>query len=343
MTFGTLIIYIWLIATAAFVIWRMITNPITQIHDGVLDGDIEKVRQCLEKGVDADIQKGQGVTPICLAVSKGNKEIVELLVDYGANINQGLSEEDGVNPLLEAGIKDYPELVDFFLSRGAIVGIHFAALQGNIDAVRNFIQQNVPINSTRNRGMTPLHLAAQGGHREIVNLLLDNGADINFYTPASETPLHCAIRCNHSEIVELLMDSGADTATSGGFGTPLCLAVFKNNQEIVELLVRKGADVNETGKRGFYPLHFAAGDGYVEVARFLLANGAQVNTHDNFNGKTPLHLSVSKNNLEMAELLIRNGADVNSISWFGMRTPLAGATSREMVSLLKGYGAINII
>lgn len=91
MNFGVQFIYIWLIATAAFVIWRMLTNPITQIHDAVLDGDIEKVRQCLEKGVDADIQKGQGVTPLGLAASKGNQEIAELLINYGADINPLLS------------------------------------------------------------------------------------------------------------------------------------------------------------------------------------------------------------------------------------------------------------
>lgn len=343
MNFGVQFLYVWLIATAAFVIWRMLTNPITQIHDGVLDGDIEKVRQCLEKGVDADIQKGQGVTPICLAIYDGKKEIVELLVDYGANINQGLSEEDGVNPLLEAGIKDYPELVDFFLSRGATVGIHFAALQGDIDAVRNFIQQNVPINSKRNRGMTPLHLAAKGGHREIVNLLLDNGANINFYTPASETPLHWAVRCNHPEIVELLIDSGANTSSDGKVGTPLSLAVFENNPEIMESLIRKGADVNERGERSSYPLHLAAKKGYVEVAQLLLANEADVNIRHKTNGETPLHLAAYKGHLEIAELLIRHGADVNSTSSFGMRTPLAQATSQEMVSLLKRYGARNII
>ena len=50
-----------------------------------------------------------------------------------------------------------------------------------------------------------------------------------------------------------------------------------------------GADVNHLDWGGFTPLHRAAFDGRVEVARLLLDAGAKVNQQDAIGGRTPLH------------------------------------------------------
>jgi ankyrin repeat protein len=224
--------YVWSIAFVAFILWRVRTNPIGQIHRAVLDDNLDLVRSCLERGVDADIRQGQGMTPLCLAAASGHREIVELLIDRGADLDRGLVEEDGVNPLLGAAIGNHTELMDSLLARGAKTGLHFAALRGDINAVRTFLEQQIfPINSKRNRGMTPLHLAAMGGHREITELLLNSGADVNFYTPASETPLTQAVVCNRLEVAELLIDRGADMKQAAA----MYLATHRNYREMVEL------------------------------------------------------------------------------------------------------------
>ncbi|AFY56483.1 hypothetical protein Riv7116_4043 [Rivularia sp. PCC 7116] len=46
MTIQALIFYVLLAITGALIIWRIRTNPVTQIRDGVINGDIEKVKQC---------------------------------------------------------------------------------------------------------------------------------------------------------------------------------------------------------------------------------------------------------------------------------------------------------
>jgi len=335
MTIEASVFYILLIVAIALIFWRIRTNPITQIRDGVINGDIEKVKQSLERGVNVDVEVFGG-TPLYLAVSKDNKEMAEFLVNRGADINQGLNEQNGVNPLLEAAVENHPELVEFFLARGAIVGIHFAAFTGDIDAVRNFIKQNVLVNSTR-RSKTPLNLAIKGGHKEIVSLLLDNGADIYLYASGGR-PLDCAIRYNHLDIADLLIERSANINPNSG-SNPLGLAISLNNLEMVEFLTRKGADINS-----FHPLHLAARKGHLEIAEFLLANGLKVNSH-NKDGTTPLHLAASEGHLEMAEFLIQNGAEVNSISWFGLKTPLAAAIlsgHEEMIPLLQSYGGLDI-
>ncbi|MGD2181510.1 ankyrin repeat domain-containing protein [Lusitaniella coriacea] len=359
MNISVLFLYVWIIGTLGFIFWRVLTNPITRIHGAVMNNDIETVRSCLDKGVDPDVRKGQGVTPLCIATYDGNREIAELLLDRGAEINQGLEEENGVNPLLNAARFGDEEFVKILLARGAKIGLHFAALQGDIDVVKEYLERGSPIQSMRNRGMTPLHLAALGNQRETAELLLEYGADINFETPASETALHQAVRGQSKEVIELLADRGADLNPIGLAGTPLQLAILENDIEIVRLLIAKGADVNAGNSRVNFPLHTVARTDteqaeftfhhvarteaeQVEMVELLIANGAKVNACPNRSPRTPLHWAANRRNLEVARALIRHGADVNSHNFLSGITPLSEARgNQEMTDLLIAHGATN--
>ncbi|MEC4895994.1 MAG: ankyrin repeat domain-containing protein [Oscillatoria sp. PMC 1051.18] len=347
MSINSVFLYLWAIGVLIFIFWKVITNPIRKIQSAALSGDLETVRSCLEKGVDPDIRAGQYVAPICIATNYGHKEIVELLIEYGADINQGLDEEHGVNPLLGAAIEQYKEIEKIYLELDAEIGIHYAALRGHTEKVRSFIEQEKPLNSMRNRGMTPLHLAAMGGHKEIVELLLENGANIDLSTPVSESPLHQAVRHDRKEVVELLIDRGAKTDYDGSRGSPLHLAVVLNNLEMLELLINKGLDVNmQLSSRTGLPLYEAAWEGHTEIAELLLNNGADLNSYNTFSGNTPLHIAAWKGHLSMVRLLIRHGANVNALTrGFSMDTPLHLAKTngkREMMRLLESHGGLDI-
>ncbi|MBD1925598.1 ankyrin repeat domain-containing protein [Trichocoleus sp. FACHB-90] len=342
MSFETQLFYVWLLFASIFVFWRILTHPLERIHGAVMDGNLEAVRKCLEKGVNADTHRSNGVTPLYLAASGGYKEITELLITYGADVNQGLNENGGRNPLLKAATEKHSEVVESLIAHGALVGIHLAAFWGDFTTVRTYLELGDSINtinSTRNGGFTPLHLAALSGHREIVILLLNQSANINHYTPASDTPLHKAVEGNQPQIVDLLINQGAEINRIGNVGAPLHLAIYKNNIEMVALLIAKGAEVNQHDGRVDTPLHDAAQYGYTEIAELLLESGAQVNARSKFQAKTPLHYATWRKKLEVAELLIRYGADVNSRSWIGA-TPLSYANGYpELTVLLLSNGA----
>ncbi|MBZ8180126.1 ankyrin repeat domain-containing protein [Oscillatoria salina] len=343
---NVLFIYLWAIGALIFIFWKILTNPIRKIQSAALKGDIETVRNCLEKGVDPDIRAGQYIAPICIATNRGYQEIVELLIEHGADINQGLDEEDGVNPLLAAAIEQHSELEAMYLELDAKIGIHYAALRGDVEKVISFIQQEQPLNSKRNRGMTPLHLAAMGGHGDVVELLLNNGADINFGAEVSDAPLHQAVRYDCRDIVELLIDRGAKTDCDGLVGNPLNLAIFLNNLEMVELLINKGLDVNmQVSSRTSLPLHLAVRQGYTHIAELLIAHGANVNAREAFCGETPLHKAAWEGHLDIARLLLEHGADVNSIdNLLDGDTPLHLAKINgkwAMMRLLERHGGID--
>jgi ankyrin repeat protein len=303
MNINTAYIYIWLIGFIAFIIWRVLTNPIAQIHQAILDGNIDLVRQCLRKGGEADYRQNRAVSPLCLAVAENHIEIAGLLISYGVDLNQGLNEEDGVNPLLIAAISNHSELVEMLLNCGAIKGLHLAALQGEIDTVRIFLDQQIfQINSKRNRGMTPLHLAAIGGHRDIVELLLDNGASIDFFTLVSKTPLYQAIKFNRIEVVNLLIDRGADS----NYIFALHVATEQKYPDMVKLLISKGVDINYQNEFADTSLHNAAKGGFLEIAKILIHNGAKVNISSGLSG-TPLDYAVYHKKFDMIDFLKQNG------------------------------------
>ena len=70
-------------------------------------------------------------------------------------------------------------------------------------------------------------------------------------------------------------------------------------------------NVKDEDEDGETPLHLVAEEGYEEIAKLLIDNGADINAKDR-EWDTPLHLAAEKGNTELARLLIDKGADVNA-------------------------------
>ena len=337
------IVYVGLAAFLIFVIWQVSTNPTAQINDAVLSGNINVVIKCLEKGIDADIKNGNGVTLLYLAATKNHREIAELLISYGADVNQGLNEEYGRNPLLAAAIENHSELIEMLIANGAKTGLHLATLQGDINIVRTLLGQQIfPINSNRNGGMRPLSLAAMGGHLEVAELLLDKGATLNFLY-YREMPLYQAVYFNHLEVVDLLIDRGADPDRA----CALYIAAHQNHLKIVKRLINRGVNIDYQDhdfKRT--PLHAAAEQGLLEMAELLIENGAKVNSKSKSDASTPLHYAAKNGFLEVAKLLISNGSEIDAYGGHYAATPLFYASQEGhllIVNLLIRNGAnVNI-
>jgi len=330
----------WFVASMIFVIWGLWIEPYGKIHYAVSQGKLDKVRKYLERGMNANFKKHKySYTPLYVAASKGKREIAELLIAYGATVNQGLEEENGENPLLAAVMEGHQDVVEGLMAHGAIAGAHVSTFRGEVNKLRTYLEQGGDVNTRRN-GMTLLHLAVLGRSQEAIPLLLGYRADLVACDSINDdAPLHRAVEKNYIEIVELLIDRGANINQSSGRGTPLHLAIWLKHREIIELLVMKGADVNFQRGSIDSPLHRAARLGLLEVAELLLASGAKVDAKQPLGAETPLHFAVWRGHVEVVELLIAHGANVNSRSFFGV-TPLSKARrNQEMTELLLAHGA----
>ena len=170
-----------LLATTAF------ADP---IHDAAKTGDLAGVQAELDKGVDVDEDDSSwgswGETPLQLAARYSHNEIVELLIDNGADVNA--KDVNGNTPLHLAALFGRKEVIELLIANGAAVNVK----GGNL-------------------GGMPLHHAAFNGHKEIVELLIAKGADVNAKNEDGDTPLDQAIRYKHPETADLLSKHGGKT------------------------------------------------------------------------------------------------------------------------------------
>ena len=131
----------------------------------------------------------------------------------------------------------------------------------------------------------------------------------------------------------------------------ICYAAERNNVAEVQRFIAEGVDVNARGRYdGDYNptvLMVAASCDSVDVAKFLIAAGADVNAWDNKVGNTALICAAKKTyvlkadkernkskNMAMVKLLIEAGANVNAKDGYG-RTALIYAVRKNSVDMAK--------
>eukprot|EP00960_Hanusia_phi_P046167 757663-Hanusia_phi.AAC.2 len=85
--------------------------------------------------------------------------------------------------------------------------LHFAALEGRIEAIKLLVVLGADINSVNSVGRTPLHYAAMEGRTEACACLLDLGASLNLKSNDGLDPLQEAQIYNFRETSEFLMSA----------------------------------------------------------------------------------------------------------------------------------------
>jgi ankyrin repeat protein len=196
-----------------------------------------------------------------------------------------------------------------------------AAKNGNLNEVKAMVAAGADVNVVEGSGYTPLSAT---DNRDVAEFLIAHGATINTTnSPNGLSPLHWAVMGDHKEVAKLLMDKGADVNARSREGRPLSMA---KSVEVAEMLLAKGAALNVASNER-PALHVAAYNGNVELAKVLLAHGADPSAKNSW-GATPLHEAARSEvpSAAMATLLITKGAKVSATDDNG-NTPLHTAVS----------------
>jgi len=142
--------------------------------------------------------------------------------------------------------------------------IVYAAKDGNLTAVREWLESGGDVNDTDGDGGTLLlrvfgSSATSDAHRDVARLLLSHGADINKSERDSYTPLHCCAiypeQSGRGPLIQLLLDAGANVNARNCDGeTPLAIALFlsvwrspdyaRASLDMITRLLRAGAGLD---------------------------------------------------------------------------------------------------
>ncbi len=286
------------------------TGGMSALLHAVREGHMESARALLEGGAGVDQTSADNTSPLLMATLNGQFDVALLLLERGADPNIA-ALTDGATPL-------------------------FAALQTQWAPKSNYPQPRA-------------HDDQQAEYLDVMKALLEAGADLN-------------VRLNtHLWYWEFgLTKMGIDLTGA----TPFWRAAFAQDLPAMRLLASYGADPNiptrwpaigmrerrqqdgrqqedsglpaiPEGVENAYPIHAAAGGGYLGLGAFSVRNapnqflaavrylieehGADVNTRDSWM-YTPLHYAASRGDNEMIKYLVEQGADVKALTRLGQST-----------------------
>lgn len=172
------------------------------------------------------------------------------------------------------------------------------------DLVRALLAAGADVNATNVRGGTALMYAATQGETEIVAALLSRGAAVNARAENDWTAVTLAAATGQAAVVRQLLDAGADANIADIYGwTPLMRAVDSDRSEVVRVLLQnKSVRVNARDDQGETALHHAAARGSLEIARLLLARGADPRAKDAA-GRIPATVAAAQGQAKLANYL----------------------------------------
>ena len=130
------------------------------------------------------------------------------------------AEAQPVETVAEAATPELPT------AKPPAIYFHGAAINGDIEAVKQHLAAGTDVNAKGPGGSTPLHYAAMTGRKEVVELLIAAGADVNrlFFEPFKlqgelndgQTPLDWAIKGKHTKTTNLVHDETIDLLRKHG-------------------------------------------------------------------------------------------------------------------------------
>lgn len=336
-------------------------------------GDLAAVRAMLASGQRVDTRGPRGETALLRASRGGHGEIVELLLNEGADANAASGEYEGVWRTVN-GQQIYQR--DFHLFSTPLME---AAGEGRVSLMRTLIEHGAEADAVSYNGMTALDLATRSGSHDAMRLLLAAKADVNDGSLASAAGNgdHEAVglllaaganvkRGGYSAIlaaaggacgvprrdpdkaqpesfqktVELLLKAGARTEGKGSDGNTALIRAVECPRGIAPILLRVGVAVDTRGYGGLTALSHAARNGDQTMVALLLANGADPNIVDDA-GNTPLLYAARGRHGAVVDVLVKASANVNVADQNG-KTPLMIAIEEDdlgAVDILTAHGA----
>ncbi|KAF4031050.1 Fic/DOC family [Phytophthora infestans] len=284
----------------------------TPLHIAVSDEQLEMVDYLLQCGANAEVLDRWGRSPIDCAVETKNVAILRLLEreSYGRGGKISLLDNDDKLPSNDEteGMRRIQSSVD-------VSSFFQAVQQGNTEKVKRAWLSGTEVNVTDELGRTSLHVAVENGQLGVIELLLSAGVNTNVVDSQGRSPISIALEKQQLAIAEMLrahqkkkLVSRQSKSSEDEHNIALAFRATKRGdmdtlKQLVPELVRP--DMEDYDLRTL--LHVASAEGHLQLAKYLVDCGANVNLLDRW-GSSPLSDAVDFAHNELAKFLIANHA-----------------------------------
>ncbi|KAM9682185.1 ankyrin repeat domain-containing protein 16 isoform 3-T3 [Dama dama] len=260
------------------------------LHEAASMGHRDCVRYLLGRGAAVDCLKKADWTPLMMACTRRNLEVIQDLVEHGAN--PLLKNKDGWNSFHIASREGDPLILQYLLtvcpsawrteSKIGRTPLHTAAMHGCLEAVEVLLQssrcQYEP--DCRDRcGLTPFMDAVQCGHTNVARLLLEkHKACVSAEDSLGAQAIHRAAVTGQDEAIRFLVSElgvNIDARAGSTHLTALHFAAKEGHVSTVQTLLSLGADINAKDERNRSALHLACAGQHAACVQFLLSSGLQ--------------------------------------------------------------------
>lgn len=244
-----------------------------------------------------DIRDRNMKIPLHYAIETQNLKAVELLLEYGSNVNT--VEKNGYNSL------------------------HLSVKTQSLQITEIILNYISDIDAKYNTGESALHIACNLQLVEIARLLIKFGASVNTQDYSHEiTPLHYSIILSNRELITLLLKNGANPNSQDIYGnTPLYYSILEGNFDIFLMIVKSNITQNVINLNiwniyGETPLHIILKNNTENIESYLdiILEKSNLTIQDN-DGNTCLHYLI-ENNLwkKYKQIIVKKRLDIFSIN-----------------------------
>ena len=230
---------------------RIPDDGVTPLHIASYSGRIDLVTTLLNNKAEIDSTDNiDKATPLIRAIQKGHHDIVETLLESGANPDTEMN--DHWTPLLIAAnageynivktLIDNDVNIDCKLNNGAN-SLILASSIGNVKIVKLLIEKGIDINQQLDNGFNSLMIVISNKHIEVAKELVISGINVNaFGWDKGESALSISFFNDNIEMFEFLLEQGVRVnQLIEGYHTILDICIFQDRKDYVELLIKNGA------------------------------------------------------------------------------------------------------
>jgi len=184
--------------------------------------------------------------------------------------------------------------------------LHIAADLDHVDMARYFIKKGADVNAINGDRKAPLFYARQV---DMAELLVEKGADINLEAYNKNTAVVWSLFYKRREVAEYLLEKGARLPDPGAELYLQCLinSLKSGSTKYLEHYIRSGFNPYDESEAKSNLLHYASESQSSELISKLISLRVPVDEANIF-GLTPLHIAALNGNLEVAKRLVRKGA-----------------------------------